>query len=593
MEQIFLEPNEEITSVIDKLAGASGGKVALVLPKNSTLFQSLVNLKLLAKQAKELNREVVLITGNKVGQRLATQVGIETYATLGNVRGTANVPPQTTASPSPVASPPVTPETLPDGTPIRRYVPSSGQTLQAVVEPEPIPTATEAESVKIETPTDTVPIVDVGALAAHETFEVSHEEASTPPVKTSPEPAPIELPTIISRGPVQRREFHFELPWKSLVAAGVLILIAFGITYVMLPKATVTVTLPAKAVSEELLLAVRAVTEADDKTVPGNLLSVDKSLTKPIAATGKKDIGTKAGGTISFKNCEDTQSRSVAAGSKVTASAKTFTTNAALTIPAGSFSAGGTVCSSTAVNVAVTAETAGEAHNISNGTFTISGQSSRISGTGSTTGGTTKQVTVLTQEDIDKGLADLDAQASTEATTELTAKAEGQTIIEGSVTLTPKTRSSDKKVGEQVDAATVTLVTTASTLVFDKTLAEAKVRESLTGKIDDGQRLEIPADQPITIIFKEFSADKSVMTITAAGKGFGVPDISKGELAKAVKHFSRAKAEQRLKDDFQATEVRIDLSPSWWMDRLPFLASAITVEYGFSEIQPTTETPTP
>lgn len=590
MEQIFLEPNEEITSVIDKLASASGGKVALVLPKNSTLFQSLVNLKLLAKQAKELNREVVLITGNKVGQRLATQVGIETYETLGNVRGAATVAPASVSNPTPAVPIPTVPETLPDGTPIRRYIPASGQTPSETTQSEP--TEIIPDSLSGETPTDTVPIVEGNALAAGESVEVSHEDEPAPQTAPAPEPNPTDLPTIISRGPVQRREFHFELPWKSLLAAGVLLIIAFAITYVMLPKATVTVTLPAKPVSEELLLSVRAVTEVDNSTVPGTLISVEKSLTKPIAATGKKDIGTKAGGSISFKNCEDTQSRNIAAGSKVTASAKTFTTNAALTIPAGSFSAGGTVCSSTAVSVAVTAEIAGEAHNISNGTFTINGQSSRISGTGSTTGGTTKQVTVLTQEDIDKGLADLDAQASAEANTELTAKAEGLMIIEGGVTLTPKTRSSDKKVGEQVEAATVNLITTVSTLVFDKSLAEAKVRESLTGKIDDGQRLEIPADQPISIAFKEFSADKTAMSIAAAGKGFGVPDISRSELAKAVKHSSRAKAEQRLKDDFKATEVKIELSPSWWMDRLPFLASAIKVEYGFSEIQPT-EIPVP
>lgn len=597
MEQIFLEPNEEITSVIDKLASASGGKVAVVVPKNSTLFQSLVNLKLLAKQAKELNREVVLVTGNKVGQRLATQVGIETYATLGTVRETAPVPPP----PQKAVEASVVPETLPDGTPVRRYVPATGQphvvTPPAASEPtlpstQPLPDQLQAEEAVAS---DESPTLTVASPAEHrETTEitVADEPAAPPPPIVA---APVaELPTIVSRGPIQqRREFHFELPWKSLIAAGVLLLIAFVITYVLLPKATITVTLPAKAVSEQLEVAVRSAGGSEGASVQGNLLSVDKSLTKPIAATGKKDIGTKASGTVAFKNCEDTQSRTIPAGSKVTASSKTFTSNAAVTIPAGSFSAGGTVCSSTAVNVSVTAEAAGEAYNVSNGAFTIVGQSSRISGSGSTTGGTTKQVTVLTQQDIDTGLADLDAQATTEATAELTAKAEGQTIIEGGITLTPKTRSSDKKVGDQVDSATVTLVTTASALVFEKSLVEAKIQESLAAKIDEGQRLEIPTDKPVVIAFKEYSADKSTMILTAAGSGFGVPDVSKSELAQAVKHSTRASAEQRLKSDYQATEVKVVLSPSWWMDRLPILASAITVEYGFSEVTPTQEVPAP
>jgi hypothetical protein len=598
MEQIFLEPNEEITSVIDKLAGASGGKVALVVPKNSTLFQSLVNLKLLAKQARELNREVVLITGNKVGQRLATQVGIETYATMGTIRDAASTP---TLSKSEPVQPAVSQqETLPDGTPIRRYVPPSGRTETATAapvtdqgEPSESPKVTEPSIDSAELVAPTVPIIDSSTPTDREVTEVvADEPAQETRTHAQPEP-PAELPTIISRAPTQRRELHFELPWKSLVAAGVLLIVAFALTYVLLPKATLTVTLPAKAVSEDLELAIISSTEPADSSIPGKLLSVDKSLTKPIAATGKKDIGTKASGSVAFKNCEDTQSRSIPAGSKVTASAKTFTTNAALTIPAGSFSGGGTVCSSSAVNVTVTAESAGEAHNLSNATFTINGQSTRVSGTGTTTGGTTKQVTVLTQDDINKGLADLDAQASTEANAELATKAEGQTIIEGSITQTPKTRTSDKKVGDQTDAATVTLVTTVSAIVFDKALVEAKVQEALVAKIEAGQRLEIPADQPITFAFKEYNTDKTSMTIVASGRGFGVSDISRGELAQAVKHMSRAGASERLKADFQATEVKIDLYPGWWMDRLPVLSSAITVEYGFSEVVPTPETPAP
>ncbi len=584
MEQIFLEPNEEITSVIDKLASSSGGKVAVVVPKNSTLFQSLVNLKLLSKQAKELGKSVVIITGNKVGQRLAAQVGLETYATMGTVKEPIPAPQISQAAPVPST------ETLPDGTPIRRYVPphtqsDSTEETEPAALPETTP-ASEVESVPIADATD-LPTEPVTIAAEEPTSTPTHTESvSQPPVE-----AP-ELPAIVSRTPTVRKEFHFQLPWKSLAAAGILLLIAFGVTYILLPKATVTVTLPAKAVSETLDVAIRTVADQGENSLTGSLLSVEKSLTKAIAATGKKDIGTKAGGTIAFKNCEDSQSHAVAAGSKVTASSKTFTTNAALTIPAGSFSGGGTVCNSTAVSVAVTAETAGEAYNLSNATFTISGLSTRISGTGTTSGGTTKQVTILTQADVDAGLVALDKQAADEAAAELATKAEGQTILDGAVTQAAKTRTSDKKVGDQVDSATVTLVTTVSAIVFDKAAVEAKHQEALTKKIDAGQKLEIPADRPPTTVFKEYSADKTVMTVTVSGDGYGVPDVSKPELAKAIKHASRQTAEARLKEKYQATEVVFAITPAWWFDRLPLLSGAITVEYGFSEAAPdVAETP--
>lgn len=587
MEQIFLEPNEEITSVIDKLSSASSGKVAVVVPKNSTMFQSLVNLKLLAKQAKELNREVVLITTNKVGQRLAAQVGIETYATVGTVRPASQTP--VTAAPQASVAPAAEPETLPDGTPVRRYVPPIPNGT-----PPPVATTSEAEEV-VEKP-DANPIVDVAQPndLPTEAVTVEAHQSPDPPVEAVPKPEPAaermnDLPPIISRGVATRQEFHFQLPWKSLLAAAVLLLITFTLVYIMVPKATVTVTLPAKAVSETIDVAVRTVADQSDNSITGNLLTVEKSLTKPVAATGKKDIGTKATGTLAFRNCEDTSTHPVAAGSKVTSAGKTFLTNAAVTIPAGSFSGGGSVCNSASVNVAVSAEVAGEAHNIANGTFAITGLSTRISGTGTTTGGTTKQVTILTQADVDQGLAALEKQAAEESATELAAKAEGQTILAEAITQTIKTRTSDKKVGDQVEAATVTLVTTVATIAYDKVALEAKHREALTKKIDQGQKLEVPADKAPTTAFKSYSEDKSVLTLTLSGDGFGVPDISKQDLAAAVRHSTKAGAESKLKEAYGATEVKVEMSPAWWFDRLPILSGAITVEYGFSEVVPAVE----
>jgi hypothetical protein len=97
---VYLEPDEEITNVIDRIKSSPDQQIALVLAKNSGLFQSLVNLKLLAKEAKSSGKNVVLITTNKVGQRLAGQVGITTYGALGAIATGTTLEPTT-----PIASP--------------------------------------------------------------------------------------------------------------------------------------------------------------------------------------------------------------------------------------------------------------------------------------------------------------------------------------------------------------------------------------------------------------------------------------------------------------------------------------------------------
>src|SRR3989344_6215527 len=124
MKPIYLEPDEEITSIIDRLAKVDEKKIAVVVPKNSTMFQSLVNLKLLARQAQKLGKEVAIISSNKIGSRLAKQVGLETYASLGTVGNAPSATP--VASPAP-ASEPEGADVLPDGTPVHRYSPETGQ----------------------------------------------------------------------------------------------------------------------------------------------------------------------------------------------------------------------------------------------------------------------------------------------------------------------------------------------------------------------------------------------------------------------------------------------------------------------------------
>ncbi|MEX1051888.1 MAG: hypothetical protein WEC83_00680, partial [Patescibacteria group bacterium] len=114
---IYLEPSEEITSVIDKIAQTPDKEIALVLAKNSALFQSLVNLKLLAKEAKRLGKNVAFVSTNKIGQRLAKQVGIATYTTIASLPATA------AGAGSPIAAP-ATPDEVIGGVKVQQYDPN-------------------------------------------------------------------------------------------------------------------------------------------------------------------------------------------------------------------------------------------------------------------------------------------------------------------------------------------------------------------------------------------------------------------------------------------------------------------------------------
>ncbi|MDZ7586533.1 MAG: hypothetical protein U0946_02155, partial [Patescibacteria group bacterium] len=85
-EILYLEPDEEITSVIDKIKQSKSNRLSLVVPKEATLLQSVINLRLLSKEAINLGKEIALVTSDKIGRNLASRVGLTVYESLGSQR---------------------------------------------------------------------------------------------------------------------------------------------------------------------------------------------------------------------------------------------------------------------------------------------------------------------------------------------------------------------------------------------------------------------------------------------------------------------------------------------------------------------------
>lgn len=604
LHPIYLEPDEEITSVIDKISAAEAKNVAVVVPKNSTLFQSLVNLKLLSKEAGRLDKKVSIISTDKIGQRLAKQVGIESYASLGTVAPQsapeATSEPKTVTEPVKPADQPRT-DVLPDGTKVNLYSPDTTLGAAGVTEAvaESMPTDELIPSTKISTdkPSEVAePTKEVPPSATEPIEEKTDAPAKPEPNLTTVKLTPVEprepsipveaaLPPVVGRSMphFNPRNYEFKIPWRSVVVSLALIIVALGVVYLLLPKAKVTITLPSKAVSQTLTLAAKITADDQSTTIAGSLLTSDQSVSKAITATGKKDIGTKAGGTIAVKNCEDSDTHSVAAGTKVTASSKTFLTNTAITVPAGIFSNGGSTCKSASVSVAITADQAGEAYNLSNATFAIAGQPSHITGQGSTTGGQTKQVTVLSQTDIDQAVTAAKKDLNDKALADLKTKADKQTLLDAATFEQIKEQKVDKEVGAQVDTATLSLTLSLSSIAFDAAAATDKWQTEISKQLATNEELVVPESKKPTFAFKDFNSDKTALNFDVLGSGFAVAKIDKTAVAQSINNQSVSRAEQTLRDNYGATDVAITLNPSWWPARLPLLHQAIAIEYGFKD----------
>jgi len=76
----YLEPDEEITKVINRIRQSEEEGVVLVVPRNSTLTQSVINLKLLKRGAEEHDKMIGLVTTDRVTKNLADQLGVKVFA---------------------------------------------------------------------------------------------------------------------------------------------------------------------------------------------------------------------------------------------------------------------------------------------------------------------------------------------------------------------------------------------------------------------------------------------------------------------------------------------------------------------------------
>jgi hypothetical protein len=98
---LYLEPDDEITSVIRRLRGADGGRVVLVAPGRSRATSSVVALRLLARAAAETGRSVALVADAST-RAIAGEAGVAAFASVADA---------TSGTPSPAE--PMTPTRAP------------------------------------------------------------------------------------------------------------------------------------------------------------------------------------------------------------------------------------------------------------------------------------------------------------------------------------------------------------------------------------------------------------------------------------------------------------------------------------------------
>ncbi len=452
---IYIDLEDDITAIIGKVKSAGSKIVALVPPKRVGVLQSAVNLKLLQKAALGVDKRVVLITSDHSLMALAAGIKLPVAR---NLQSRPEIP--DLAAPESPAEEIINGQELPVG----EVAASLGDKKDAT---DPI---TEA----------TIDKISLGTTAVKETAKTS--------------PAKMSLADKFNKGKDKLKVPNFDIFRKRFFifgGIGILVIIFLVWAIAFAPHATVTISAKTSNVNIDRTLTLNSNLAASDiakLTLKPNVQQLKKSVATEFDASGTKDIGNKAKGTVKVRNCDYADGElTLPAGTKFNgANGKVYLSTAAAAIPG--YSGLPSTCTlsgpqSGKKDVAVEAQAIGSEYNVGAQSYTLAvpGKVDGVDAEG-ITGGTHEVVTVVSQADVDKAKQQLTSQNEQEAKAELKKQFKADDlVIEESYMVENSQPASSPNIGEQAAKAKLTLETTYTYVAVSR----ADVKKVLQAAVDE------------------------------------------------------------------------------------------------------------
>ncbi|HBB76747.1 MAG: hypothetical protein A2186_01115 [Candidatus Levybacteria bacterium RIFOXYA1_FULL_41_10] len=286
---------------------------------------------------------------------------------------------------------------------------------------------------------------------------------------------------------------------KRLIVPGIIAFVVFSflLFYLFATKATITLQVDKKSVSqnETITFTAEGETNPTENVLSGRIVTVTEEGKLSTDSTGKKETGDKAKGSVTIFNNNDA-SKTLEQGTKLTsANGLEFVTDKKITVA----SASGDVFSGTkpgTEEVGVTAVKFGTNYNQpSNTKFSVEGSNSIAAKNDNPfSGGTKKDLIVVSQKDIDKLLKELPKTLEGKARKDIqTEVSEDEELLSVFVTTKFERKTFSKDVDDEATQVALTAVIqfqgiaykTADLLKFAKANLEEDIDEKLTINEDD------------------------------------------------------------------------------------------------------------
>lgn len=501
---IYIDVEDDITAVIDKLKNSKEKIIALVPPKGSTVFQSTVNLKLLKRAATSSKKQSVIVSNNNALLALAGGLGLYVAKNLQS----------------------------------KPYIPAQDE----ITEPED-------DSLEVtDAVNELAAPAALGAAAAaaardEDELRINGEDLASDLDNDG------ELPddSKDSKASKSKKKKEKKVPnfnsfkKKLLIVAGITAVVLFALLFIFgRSKATIVIraeTTPVE-IAYEANIADSGTSDPASYTFRAEVQEESKSVTQSFAATGKKDVGEKSSGSMTItRTTISSTPLPVPAGTSFSSGNFTFVSTEATQLAGTSVGPGGFVQDSKTINVQATKS--GDSYNLSPRSYTSS-----VSGFSSTgdqmSGGTTKNVAVVSQADVDKAKAELAKKDNADVKAELEKGfGEGVKVLSDSFGATIGQTTSEPAVGQEANEGKLTAQATYTMLGIKQADLKAANEEFITTKMDNKDQQQVYDDGVKDMQFEKVkvsgkTAVYKVSTVGQYGPKFDIEQLKQEVSGKKI-----------------------------------------------------------
>ncbi|HSX35646.1 MAG TPA: hypothetical protein VLH84_01790 [Patescibacteria group bacterium] len=556
-EVIYIDVDDEITAIIDKVRSAKQKIVALVLPKRTAVLQSVVNMKLLKRTADEAKKNIVLITSEANLLPLAANVGVHVAKTL-------QTKPEIPDGPGKVDDDEAV-EQVDDEGADDAVVPKLDKTkpVGELAGGGMAPDDDEDEAIELgdEDEDDAAAAVVVGGV--------------TSKAKKGKKDKKLLVPNFN----------RFRLVMLLGIPAAITLIVLLVVAATVLPKASIDIKTDSQAIDSSTVLALNtdASTKLDPATgaVPAIQQQTTKTMTQQVPTTGQQNNGVKATGkvTLSLNDCS-VPSVTIPAGSAVSANNLTFITQEAATLQSVKI---GPQCKNSdypafsTAKVDVIAQTGGAQYNLAAGAYSVPGQSN-VSGSGTAmSGGTDDIVKIVAQADIDSATQKIGSQDTTAIKQELQTALTTRGYMPIAATFNPANPQvkTSANAGQAADTLTVTETIQYTMLGVKQSDLQTIIAKSVASKLDTSKQKILDyglGDPTIGLQTQNPNGANITLQVTVVAGS----DLNIDQLKTQVAGKKASQAESIIKQNPGVTSVDVSYSP-FWVSSIPKKTSRITI----------------